>query len=702
MSKTHLAFACLFLSLVGRINAQSNEWQPLPGPFGGNIHCVSELNNTWYLGTGNGVYTSTDDGENWQPNNWPMKGQTVTSLLLQPDEYVVAATIVDLEEYFTDDWLGLVYRSTDQGQQWTVDTIRPQFSYGPLSLKVFRQHGYLFAFDDNKLLRSADNGNTWEDILTNNQNFLYFDFNDSILIGDNGIFEISYSTDGGQSWGAVPPPPGASFGDFALGLDNTIFYFESFDGSFRTTDFGATWQDIGTPFGISRVDNCKALANGGLAALVQYPQNNEMVFTSNDNGLTWKKLNGSPVATAVDVASNGVIVGVATASGFYKNFANGNFLNPSNNGITAFDVRSQVIQDGLFLAGTADGPWRSFDNGTNWLPSFPQGQLLGTQEVKIKGDTLYAITESNFFYSVDGGDSWVNPYVSGGWGIWGPFDEAHNFAFDGDILLVSGYDSYKSTDFGQNWDEFLNFANCSGIVVAEGKYFTLATWDGIMRSSDQGATWQIVKSGILGQGRMYYFHNKVFACLDPGMLRSSNLGNTWGIPTGLPTHGPFNTLLPVMAMAANDTIIYAAINHAGIYKSLDDGASWSLFSDALPNLRFNDLILDNGVLYAACSDGGIWKYDLNIVGAPAPALTQGLWIYPNPVRDQTIQVHCFDNQDGPLQILVYDGLGQQVLSQSLECASDKIELNLQSLVPGLYRLATRSNTHVRVGCFIKI
>jgi len=702
MLKSTIFFTCLIASTFCHIHAQSNVWEQLPGPYGGNIYSAAQLNNAWYIGTGSGVFSSDDEGENWQRLGWPQEGQIVTSMLLEPAEYIVAATIVDLDEYATDSWLGLVYHSNDQGQHWSVDTIRSDFSYGPFNLKIFRQRGFLFASDHNLLLRSSDNGQTWEDILGFNLNFQYFDFNDSLLLGDDGFSQPQYSKDGGENWIPLTPPSGAFFGNYALGVGNTIFYFDSFDPCYRTTNLGNTWQSIGTPFGYSDINTCKVLPNGKLAALVEYPDNDEMIFTSSNNGLNWQKYNGNPAALPLDVVANGAIYGVATANGFYKNFINGNFLNPSNNGITASNVSSQVMHAGQFLDGSTDGLWRSFDGGTNWFSSFPQSQLAGTKEVRVKGDTLCAITGANFFYSSDGGDSWINPYVSGGWGFGGPFDEAQNFALDGDALVVSGFDLYNSSDYGQNWEEYSDFSRCSGAVVAEGKYFALAYWDGIVRSNDQGASWQVVKNSILGQGRMYYLHNKVFACIDQGLLRSSNLGTSWTTPSGIPTHGIFDNPLPVTAMAANDTVIYAAVNFAGIYKSTDDGSSWSLFSADLPNLRFNDLLLDKGVLYAACSGGGIWKYNLNMVGTHAPSRSQRVSIWPNPVGTQGIQLNCSSGFDEAIQITVYNALGQQILSQSARCNADKIELTIRDLTPGLYRLVAKTGDQLRIGSFIKI
>ncbi len=701
MLKSTISLICSLAFSLCHIHAQPNQWQQLPGPFGGSINCATQLNSTWYIGTGSGVFSSSNEGESWQRLNWTPQSQIVTSILLQPDETIVATTTVDLTEYSTDYWLGLIYRSTDQGQSWSVDTIKSDFSYGPNNIKIFRQRGALFAWDSNLLMRSDDNGNTWEDVMGPNLNFEYFDFNDSLIIGDDGFSEGQYTRDGGNTWLPITAPAGAVFGSYTLGIGNTIFYFDSFDPSYRTTNFGNSWQSLGTPFGYAEIAACKMLPGGKLAALVSYPFADEMIYTSNNDGLNWQKYDGSPAALPLDVVANGNMLGVATANGFYKNYNNGNFLNPSNTGITASDIKSQLLHKGQFLAGSADGLWRSFDNGVNWFSTFPQSQLVGTKDVQAKGDTLCAITDGNFFYSIDNGDSWVNPYVSGGapWGV--PFDEPYHFAYDGDHLLVSGSDLYTSADFGENWDTYTDYPRSSGVVVAEGKYFAIAFWDGILRSNDQGTTWEVVKDAILGEGRMYYIHEKVFACVEHGLARSSNLGNSWTIPSGIPTHGTFNYPLPVTAMAANDTVIFAGVNYAGIYQSKDDGASWTLFSADMPNLRFNDLVLENGVLYAACTGGGIWKYSLKSSGTHSPVAEQSLFIWPNPAGEQGIQIPCSGDSESGAQITVYDALGRLVFSQRTQCTDNKVQLSLGDLPPGIYRLVETTAEQVLVGSFVR-
>lgn len=692
----------------GQVSAQFNGWEQLPGPFGGNISCATQQGSSWYIGTGTGVFKSMDEGENWQRLAWTPQNQPVTSIVIQTGEIIVSTAGVLLQPNIIDKTSAFVYRSTDEGQTWSVDTIHELQHYSSFNLKVFRHRSVLIASDVNlvaggsgQLLRSADDGQNWEDA-TNGAYFEYFDFNDSLLLGDEGLLDIQYSRNGGLSWQNLSAPPGSFWGSYSLGQGNTIFYFGDLEPSYRTTNFGASWQIINIPNGFYQISHCKALPNGKLAAMLDYSDLDNMIFISGNNGLSWQKYGGNPIALAVDIVANGTVYGVATSQGFYKNFSTGNFFNPSNNGITAADVSSQLIHEGLFWAASAEGLYRSWDGGDTWISSFPQSALTHSRDIQLKGDTICAITSTNFFYSTDNGDSWQNPYVSGGWGQEGPFDQANRMAIDGNMVLVGAYDQYLSTDFGANWIFNTMSWNGSGVLAVNGIYFATHFSNGIMRSNAQGNSWQVVHPGVTGKGRLYYLNGKVFACMEYfGLRYSADLGNTWSQATGFPIHGLFNYVNPVKAMAANDTTLFVAIDYAGIFQSKDGAASWTLVSADLPNLRFNDLILENGILYAACSDGGIWKYDLTTVGTYSPATLQTLPIWPNPVGHQGAQTSCPDNKETPIKIMVYNIQGEAVISQSVCCNGGYLPLPLEGLIPGLYRLVMVTKEGTQVGSFVK-
>ena len=79
------------------------------------IHTVMILGNTIFAGTETGVSVSTDNGENWRSINSGLSGLGVWSLAVSRD--AAGDTTI-----FAGSWNG-VYSSTDRGEHWKVTSL---------------------------------------------------------------------------------------------------------------------------------------------------------------------------------------------------------------------------------------------------------------------------------------------------------------------------------------------------------------------------------------------------------------------------------------------------------------------------------------------------------------------------------------------------------------------------------------------------
>ena len=510
MSNTSGFFLFLAFIYSGQLAAQTTDWQQLPGPIGGSVNTIAQSGNTWYAGTGNGVFQSEDEGLSWEHLDWIPQSESVAGLFISADEILVTALKIDLSGYSTDNWTALLYRSTDSGQSWVVtEIIKDLSAYDPLV--IFRHRGQLFITSGYQLfLHSEDNGQTWEEVPGAGAQLQSVQHSDSLLLMENLSYEFFYSENSGETWIPLQLPTGG--GSIVLGGGNTIFSFHQINSSYRSTNLGADWLNIGVLFHYTEIKSCKKLPDNTLVAMVENQDNDEMLFTSENNGLTWKKLTGSPYSQPIDVVGSSSALGVATASGFYKNYQGGNFLNPSAKGLLASDITSLAATGNQMLAGAEEGLWRTFDGGNNWMPSYPLGQLRSAVDLQINGDTISTLAARNFFFSTDNGESWTAPYNLGG-NSGSPFSifNLYQMAIEGETVLVGGYGFYTSFNFGESWSEFPGFSQTSGVLAAKGRYFAVEDWDGIKRSLDGGVTWQLVNSGNFGAGKLYYFQNTVFA-----------------------------------------------------------------------------------------------------------------------------------------------------------------------------------------------
>lgn len=175
----------LFAYLLAVSALQAQSWQPLAGLSGGKINELHRHKNTWYAGTGYGLYSSTD-GQNWTRfNSLPRTTidamETIgNSLLVGSYNYgiyrttnngstwtnVLTTAVHDLQLhngciYVATDANG-VFKSCNEGQSWTdVSGI-----LGNLVPRIASDEAYLYAMSGQQLFRSTGNG-SWTDISAN-------------------------------------------------------------------------------------------------------------------------------------------------------------------------------------------------------------------------------------------------------------------------------------------------------------------------------------------------------------------------------------------------------------------------------------------------------------------------------------------------------------------------------------------------------
>jgi hypothetical protein len=115
------------------------------------IHTILILGNTIFAGTETGVSVSTDNGENWRSINSGLSGLGVWSL------EVSAGTAGDTT-IFAGSWSG-VYSSTDRGEHWKITGVSN--TAAPVhSIVVFDRYVYAATVGEGIFL-SRDNGLTW-------------------------------------------------------------------------------------------------------------------------------------------------------------------------------------------------------------------------------------------------------------------------------------------------------------------------------------------------------------------------------------------------------------------------------------------------------------------------------------------------------------------------------------------------------------
>jgi photosystem II stability/assembly factor-like uncharacterized protein len=230
------------------------------------------------------------------------------------------------------DFIGTIYRTTDMGETWTLQT--------------------------NGLAQG------WRHLLAVNSNDVIF---------AAGEIEISYSTDNGDSW--LPTAPILS-GPVALGIDyNDDIYFSGdiYEGGdiYKSTDDGNSWILINNGLENYRVNDIAFSPDGYVfvATIETQPNNYGKVFYSSNQGASWIPFNMdfTPVPDDIVVNTNGYIFISSYVHDIYRSKDFGDTWELVNDNITNI-VEMKTNQLGhIFISAYEHGIYRSTDNGENWI-----------------------------------------------------------------------------------------------------------------------------------------------------------------------------------------------------------------------------------------------------------------------------------------------------------------------------------------------
>lgn len=281
-------------------------------------------------------------------------------------------------------------------------------------------------------------------------------------------------------------------------------------------------------------------------------------------------------------------------------------------------VRFDPTNTNTIYIGTPDGGlWKSTNSGSSWTPMTDQLTVIGCTDIAIDPNNTQIM------------------YLATG---------------DGD-----GADSYsvgvlKSTDGGATWNTTgLNWAVSQGRTISKlimnpsnSSNMLAATSNGIYRTTDAGVTWtQEDSRGVKDIEFKPADPNTVYAAGDE-FLRSSDNGATWTtITSGVPSSSGVQRIA-IAVSEANTSYVYLLVGNYsdqglyGVYRSTNSGTSFTQRHSGSPNLL--------GWQSDGSDSGGQAFYDLTIAASPTNAevvLVGGvnLWRSTNGGSSFTINGH---------------------------------------------------------------
>jgi hypothetical protein len=218
----------------------------------------------------------------------------------------------------------------------------------------------------------------------------------------------------------------------------------------------------------------------------------------------------------------------------------------------------------------------------------------------------------------------------------------------GTLYICSGTTLFRSTDSGADWTITGILAGGARALAADptssGTLFA-ANVDGLFKSTDAGFNWALVNSGspttpdgfygvevLPGTPvRVFAFAYSLSSGFPDGVYESTDGGGSWGVldvTIGVTTQIAADPFQPSTLYAAAQSITPAPSETIGgdLYKSEDDGASWTLLISDYPSgsISVSGIAIDptnSSTLYAAAETGLLRSQDGGLTWA---ALAGGL------------------------------------------------------------------------------
>ena len=543
------------------------------------------------MGTGSGVFKTTDGAHSWAGANQglPANDRLITALGLDPSN---PSTL------FVGTGFNRLYRSTDAAGSWQQVVDGTFGSIDAVAVAPSNSSIVYLGAGVNTIYKSTDGGDTWNSVSTGLDNAFVF----------NQI--------------TVHP------------TDPDIVYAASDNGLFKTTDGGTGWAGLNTPESV-------------IESIVLDPSNPETVYATSDGvmkstngGDSWTEEDGAfsrAVVETIAVDPNNPLTlytGANVFEGLYKSTDGGTSWAASNSGLTnilitsiAFDPQNPST---LYAASRfGGGVHESEDGGQTWeskrdsvLNGF--NQVLDVVVDPLNPSNVYLATEfgGGIFWSDDGAESWnaANALAI-------VYELGIHPTNPSTLYAAHAGGVYKSTNRARDWvlmgNGLPNLLNYTSLAVDPSDGETVYAGatpgfgggsPGVYTTTDGGNNWVETSSGLEllevnvleidpGNPSTLYTGGR------GGIQKSTDSGGSWmTLDIGIPD---FSSVSAVAIDPFNSSLVYAATNN-GVFKSVDGGNTWTEYSQGLPHVTIQALAInpaDPKEVLAASHYYSVFRYE---------------------------------------------------------------------------------------------
>ncbi|MBX2992044.1 MAG: T9SS type A sorting domain-containing protein [Bacteroidetes bacterium] len=289
------------------------------------------------------------------------------------------------------------------------------------------------------------------------------------------------------------------------------------------------------------------------------------------------------------------------------------------------------------------------------------------------------------FTSSDNGANWTKTSTSGSTGI--------AVAPNGDFVSGGSGGAVRSVNNGQTWTSLSGGGNITSIFVTSAGTVLAGTFNSGVNRLPSGGTWANSGSSPFGSvsiGRFVQLTNgTIYSHTLGGIFRSTDDGASWTVVAGTPVGVQYRILVSTGGVLLLGT-------PSGLYKSTNEGGVWTTHSDGLLNTILDRLaIAPDGRLYGA-GGAGIYRTTspiITAVGQTTSDLPDEFKLeqnYPNPFNPSTrirFSVPASVGAGHVVSLRVYDLLGREVttlVNEVMQPGSHEVTWDAGGLASGVY------------------
>ena len=597
----HHHFALLLLISILGLSQIKAQWVQTNGPYEGYNYFMERWQNKLIAGTGDGVYTSTNEGVSWERlSSLDYCEGYFTHAVISGDSVYMLKQVNDYNDPST--FSTYLFYSYDAGNTWSSEL----FNTGDQVIGFSKGGPFIYIGMGGSNGRSITRlipGDPNDAIVYSNANAfgIYFNADENRVVLDiDGDIEIS--DDFGNTWSNV----------LNLNYNYANVYFEdsliivslSYGKSYYSRNFGITWDSI-----VLQTDGIVNFEKADGQSVIGFGDSTR--YFSDNNGLTW---NQQPWPVNMGIPFVKTDYGYLHGGFPYRCDNNGNNNIPSAEGLKCSRFDRLIGNESVLISLDYDltNDQRSLDGGNTWEPvEVPDFNMSG-MVVKHKDNSIFVLETNILHISTDLGATWNTATIPQAG------DYLYSMEVSGDYLyygmnLNGSYGIYRAPVnypdqiiLLEDLDPYSIFP--AGLIIHGDTTIVFDAGNIVYKTGNSAWTSTNITDYVPTLGFSYaHIGNTYFTIsnLAPiSLLISYDGGISWSYAAnGLPEFYPFEGI--TMGAVGNEVFLNSP-DQGFLYYSNDLGVHWQpVYQECIPDIYY---ILSDGQSLYASTTRSVWKW----------------------------------------------------------------------------------------------